>query len=179
MSPDTRTQRLSDAQRERIPALIKDLGNRDGRTRQTARIALVEMGRLAVDFLAELIEHPRHIYRWECLKTLVQIADPNATELFLLALEDEDFDVRWLAAEGLIKLGPKSTLPLLEYLMANVKKGIVRDGAHHVLKALRRRSTAKTEYDALLHALKHGGSTGSVSTQAYDLFRRLQAGTRK
>ena len=175
MSPNTNPSRLSEEQRERIPALVEDLGSREGQRRQTARRALAEMGKPVVDFLAELIEHPKHVYRWECLKTLVQIAEPNALDLFLLALEDEDFDVRWLAAEGLIKLGPQSIIPLIEHLLANVKKDVVRDAAHHVLRALRRRAKAKTQIDELLAVLHHSSSTGIVSTRACALLRRLKA----
>ncbi|MBE0642905.1 MAG: HEAT repeat domain-containing protein [Bacteroidetes bacterium] len=169
------TATLSTEQRESIPELIKNLASREGLKRQAARFALADMGEPVVDFLAELVEHPKHIYRWECLKTLVQIADPNSVELFLLALEDEDFDVRWLAAEGLIKLGPSSAVPMLEYLMANMTSDAVRDGARHVLKALRHKLKAKKELDELLTTLQHTTDAGSISMRSYALLRRLQS----
>ncbi|MCB2204637.1 HEAT repeat domain-containing protein [bacterium] len=167
-------QKLKQDEYAHIPALIEQLGSREGLKRQQARLALADIGAPAVDFLAELIEHPKHVYRWECVKALVQIADPDALELFLLALEDEDFDVRWLAAEGLIKLGQKSVIPVVEYLMANVKKEVVRNGAHHVLKALRRRSKAKEELDELISALWHKESAGNISNRAFDFLNRIQ-----
>ncbi len=175
MASNSSPAQLNEEQRERIPALIRDLGSRQWQKRQSARIALAEMGRPAVDFLAELIEHPAHVYRWECLKTLVQIADPNALELFLLALEDENFDIRWLAAEGLIKLGPSAAVPMLEYLMANMSSEAVRDGARHVLKALRHKLKGKKELDELITALQHTTDAGSISMRSYTLLRRLQS----
>ncbi len=44
--------------------------------------------------------------------------------------------IRWLAAEGLIGLGEAGLRPLLEALVHHSDSAWLREGAHHVLKAL-------------------------------------------
>jgi HEAT repeat protein len=70
--------------------------------------------------------------RWEAAKALGQISDPRAAEALVRALEDEMFDVRWLAAEGLITLGCGALLPLLHALVERSDSEWLREGAHHV-----------------------------------------------
>jgi HEAT repeat protein len=74
--------------------------------------------------------------RWEAAKALGQISDPTAAEALVRALEDEMFDVRWLAAEGLITLGRGALLPLLHALVERSDSEWLREGAHHVFHDL-------------------------------------------
>ena len=66
--------------------------------------------------MVELLKHPDHEVRWEAARALGEIADPRAAPALVVTLEDEGFDIRWLAAEGLIALGPVGLAPLLEAL---------------------------------------------------------------
>jgi HEAT repeat protein len=118
---------------ESIKSLVEEMGNGDGLVRQEARRKFVGMGRPAIDYLAELMESPKNVLRWEAIKAMEQIADPISVPLFLNALEDDDADVRWIAAEGLIRLGSDSLKPLLEALVNQSTSKLLRDGAHHVL----------------------------------------------
>lgn len=119
---------------EEIKCLMEDLGSKDGITRTKARETFVAMGIPAVDYLSELVEHPKRLCRWEALKALGEIADPDSGPLLALALEDEESDVRWLAAEALIAIGKEGTVAALERLIDKSDSLFTRQGVHHVLR---------------------------------------------
>lgn len=131
-SADRDTQTDSDT----IKLLIAKLTGNNGRERERARWALVDIGRPAVGSLIELLSNPRKQVRWEAAKALAAIADPAAAEVLVKALEDKVFDVRWLAAEGLINIGRESLVPLLQALIERSDSPWLREGAHHVLHDL-------------------------------------------
>jgi len=64
---------------------------------------------------------------------LGQIPGAAATAALVSALEDKNFDVRWLAAEGLIPRGREAVVPLMQALMAESDSVWFREGAHRVL----------------------------------------------
>jgi hypothetical protein len=64
---------------------------------------------------------------------LSQIGNNKAIKALLEALSDEKFEVRWLAAEGLIRIGRKAIVPLLETLVNHSDSYWLREGIHHVL----------------------------------------------
>jgi len=115
-----------------VSALLTDLSSKDGLVRVRARNALVAIGEQAVGPLVKALAHRNQWVRWEAAKTLGQISDPTAAEALVRALEDEMFDVRWLAAEGLITLGRGTLLPLLHALVERSDSEWLREGAHHV-----------------------------------------------
>lgn len=116
-----------------ISSLITDLASKDGIVRVRARRSLVSMGGQAVDFLVEALASKKQWVRWEAAKALGQIGNPVATEALMRALGDEMFDVRWLAAEGLIAMGRDAVAPLLQALTRHSDSLYLREGAHHVL----------------------------------------------
>ena len=82
--------------------------------------------------------------RWEAAKALSQIANPASIQALLEALSDKEFDVRWLAAEGLIRIGRKVVGPLLETLVEHSDSLWLREGIHHVLHDMNRGNLDKT-----------------------------------
>jgi hypothetical protein len=56
-----------------------------------------------------------------------------AVQALVKALEDKMFDVRWLAAEGLISIGREALVPLLRELIEHPDSFWLREGVHHVL----------------------------------------------
>jgi len=52
------------------------------------------------------------------------------------ALEDKMFDVRWLAAEGLVAIGHEALVPLLRVLIGHSDSVWLREGVHHVLHGI-------------------------------------------
>jgi HEAT repeat protein len=155
--------------------LIITLGGDNGLEREKARKALVKIGRESIDFLIELLSHPKHIYRWEAVKTLEEIADPLSIPLFIQALEDDKSDVRWIAAKGLIKLGALSIKPLLKILEQKSDSVFVLEGAHHVFFDLMENKVLPKGFpiNKLLSSLKNPEWVESVATLAYEISNTL------
>ncbi len=118
----------------RIEELIKKLQSKNGIERKIARYELVKIGKPAVEYLSKLLEAPKEYIRWEAIKTLSQIADPESIPILIGALENEDFDIRWMAAEALISIGKVSIKPLLKAVVLGEKSIFLLEGVHHILK---------------------------------------------
>jgi HEAT repeat protein len=116
-----------------IRMLVNGLCNEDGLVRVRARKRLVALGNQAVRPLKKLLASKREWIRWEATKALGQIGDPAAARELIKALEDKMFDVRWLAAEGLISMGSKALIPLLQAIRERPDSYWLREGVHHVL----------------------------------------------
>jgi HEAT repeat protein len=101
---------------DHIDELVDGLGSKDGMARKQAREELVKTGASAAPKLRPLLDSPDKRLRWEALKALAAIADPDSLEAFRTLLDDPNADMRWLAASGLIKLGPPSVRPVLQAL---------------------------------------------------------------
>lgn len=121
-----------------IDSLIEMLASRDGMERQRARTMLVQIGAPAVKPIMALLEDERRAVRWEAARALATMKDPRAAGALVHTMEDTDSDVRWLAAEALINLQDAAMVPVLEALTVPSISNRLRDGAHHVLRALRR-----------------------------------------
>ena len=119
-----------------IEELIADLSNNNGIIRQKARYELVKMGNPALDYLLELQGAEKHLARWEAVKAISEIGTKDSIPILINALEDEEFDVRWLAAEGLIEIGHDSVYPMLKAFISNKESVHLKEGVHHVLKGL-------------------------------------------
>lgn len=119
-----------------IPSLVAELSSRRGRVREKARETLVEIGGPAVPFLLPLADAPSKKLRWEVVKALSSIADPRAIPVLTKRLSDPESDIRWLAAVGLIQIGPASIPAVLRTLMDNSQSTGLRRAAHHVLHDL-------------------------------------------
>ena len=120
-------------------SLIARLADSDGLIRQRAREELVDIGQPAVPALISALDSPEGHVRWEVVKALQDIADPAVAPALVRALEDREFGVRWLAAEGLVNMGRRSLASLLKALTERGDSVWLREGAHHVLKAMSRR----------------------------------------
>lgn len=116
-----------------VKLLLNDLACNDVYRCRRARRELVEMGDFAVPYLVDVLNHRKGWVRWESAKALGQIPGPAATEALVAALGDNNFDVRWLAAEGLIDRGRKALKPLMKALIEGSDSVALREGAHHVL----------------------------------------------
>ena len=139
----------SNAQPYAVSGLVATLGDRNGLARQRAREALVEIGQAAVPALRTALVSPHEQVRWEAAKALSEIAAPESAPGLVTALEDREFSVRWIAAEGLVAIGHSSVESLLEALVARGDRQWLREGAHHVLKALSKRGS----YEAIAPVL--------------------------
>jgi HEAT repeat protein len=119
-----------------VLALAGTLRGKDPRQRWQARMALLRIGSPATPQLTELLHGGPEGLRWEAAKVLSDLGDPIAAPALVGALEDRDFGVRWLAAEGLIRLGHQGLIPLFQELVKRPQSTWLREGAHHVLRVL-------------------------------------------
>jgi hypothetical protein len=71
--------------------------------------------------------------RGQAAKVLGEIGDLAAAPALVKALEDDKFDVRWLAALALVALGRDGLPALLQALIERPDSTWLREGAHHVL----------------------------------------------
>jgi HEAT repeat protein len=126
-----------------IGALITDLSSEDSIIRIKARMSLVSLGHQAVPHLLSILNDRDQWVRWEAVKALSQIQDVASVDGLINALMDKMFDVRWIAAEGLIAIGNKSLIPLLRALIDKPDSVWMREGAHHVFHDLSRGSYKK------------------------------------
>lgn len=132
-----------------VEQLINDLASSNGITRQKARYELVKMGNPALDYLLELQSSDKHLARWESVKAISEIGSSESIPILINALDDEEFDVRWLAAEGLIDIGHSSVYPLLKAFITNKDSVHLKEGVHHVLKGLEMRGLYNDKYEII------------------------------
>ena len=148
----------------RIDTLIKQLSDKDGQVREKARLTLVDIGKEATLPLTALLTAKDKQTRWEAAKALVSIADPVAIPALIKTLEDNIFDIRWLASEALVAIGPDCIKPLLEAVSTGAKNLFLREEARHVLKYLLRDNPKANELIVILKPVVDAlnGSAASV-----------------
>jgi HEAT repeat protein len=104
-----------------LKSLMDMLASKDGMIRQKARKSLVAVGKPAVSSLTKALQDSKsgHV-RWESAKALGAISDTRSIPVLVKALEDNDRDVAWLAAEALEEFQKAAWPPLLRPL---IKRG--------------------------------------------------------
>jgi HEAT repeat protein len=133
--------------------------------RRKARLALVNIGEPAIDFLAEFAAHPDWKIRWEAIRALAQMRNPDTSAILINALDDEYEGIRWLAAEGIIMLGREGLIALLQALTSYKLTILLREGAYHVLKQMAIRYKLPN-MEELIHGLVNADSFFNVQAQA-------------
>jgi HEAT repeat protein len=150
-----------------INSLIADLDDDNGLKRERARESLVAIGRPAVEPVSKALKHEGPRVRWEAAKALGEIGDRLAAPALVDALEDDNAGVRWAAADSLIAIGHKGLEPLLHALVRRSDSAWLREGAHHVLRALSRRRTLSDTEIAVLRALEAPEATLEAPEAAF------------
>jgi HEAT repeat protein len=156
-----------------MESLMSDLTCKDVFQCRRARRELVLMGEQAVPNLEDALAHRKGWIRWEAAKALGEIEGEAATAALVRALEDRNFDVRWLAAEGLIRRGKLALPPLLRALIKNAESAYLRDGAHHVLHDIQEQQVRKLA-EPLLLKLEDVDSAVMVPPMARSLLASIQ-----
>ena len=163
--------KLTVAEKSNILHLVDKLCSENGVERQNARKDLVKIGHPVLDYLSDMLSAPKHIHRWEALKVMQEIGDPQSIPVFLKFLEDEKSDLRWIAAEGLIHVGPKSVGPLLNLVRDTYDSTFVLDGAHHVFYDLSEKELLPKRFpvNELLTDLKSSGKSERLKLLVYQI----------
>lgn len=146
-----------------LDELIEELSHRDGMVRDRARVTLTLEGSNAVPLLIELLDSGHKHTRWEAVRTLAAIADPDTTDTLVALLSDRESDLRWIASMGLIKIGSSSAPPVLVKLIEVPDSTDVRRAVHHILHDLAlNRPSIKEGVQPVLDALKESAPAETV-----------------
>ena len=155
---------------------IKTLASRDGIARQKARKSLVAMGKPATPSLIRALRNSKvGQVRWEAAKALGAIGDARAAPSLVKALEDNDPDVAWLAAEALQNF-KKAAWPVLFHrlIRRGARSSLLRQGAHHVLRN-QRAEGFNDLLPLLLKALETETIPEMTPAAAYNILERINA----
>lgn len=148
-----------------IRDLITTLMGQDGLARKRAREQLLEIGAAAVPSLLPLLSNKQTYVCWEAAKTLSEIGDPRAMPALVQALEHDDPGIRWMAAEGLIRVEQAGLPLLLEALVEHGGSIRLREGADHILKILAKNENLPAQAEQVLQAL-HGTASATETPRA-------------
>ena len=143
----------STSQPRQISALIADLGEPHGLTRQRARLALAHIGAPAIPSLLEALTDQNGGVRLETVKVLGEIHDPSTVNALIEKLLDEETSVRWAAMESLIHTGRACLRPLLEKFVKTFDSAYLREGVHHILHVFKDRYLLTDEEMTLFEKL--------------------------
>jgi HEAT repeat protein len=146
----------------KVAELIHWLSSDRAEDRKKAQNDLIEMGEPVVPVIITMLSDASKELRWEAAYILAQIRDPRAALGLVKALEDSAYEVRWRAAEALVALGRDSLAPLLEALVQRLDSVWLREGAHHVLRALSKEGHLTESSIKVLMALDDGTALVSV-----------------
>jgi HEAT repeat protein len=101
-----------------------------------ARNTLVKMGKTIIPQMHSLVKSENGLIRMEAAKIVELVADRRSIPVLISLLNDKEFEIRWIAAEGLIKIGRRSLLPLLKAVRDGESSFFLNRGAHHILFSL-------------------------------------------
>lgn len=158
-----------------LEELIQQLCNEDGHERKIARKKLVAIGEEALEHVGGLLNHPKHVCRWEAMKVIEEIGEPKSIPVFIEALEDEKSDIRWIGAEGLIRTGKHSLKPLLKAVAENYDSVFILNGAHHVITELHVKKELPKDFPAkkLLSLLKNYSKEASLKVLVHEILSEI------
>ncbi|MFA3782125.1 HEAT repeat domain-containing protein [Melioribacteraceae bacterium 4301-Me] len=161
---------------EKLDSLLESLLSEDGTERKNARKKLVSKGKIVINHMGKLLNHPKHLYRWEAVKTLEELALPDSIPYLIQALNDDKSDIRWIAAEGLIRLEMQSVKPVLEALMKKNDSVFLLEGAHHIFFELKEKNVLPKNFpiDELLALLKNSELKESAKLLAYKIINQFK-----
>jgi len=159
-----------------IEHLIQMLGSKNGMHRKKARKLLIKHGEEAIDPLLELLNSPLHILRWEAMKALKEIGDQSLIPVFISMLEDDKSDIRWIAAEGLIKFGRPAIKEILNLILKKTDSVFVLHGAHHVFYELQEKKELPDNFpiNDLLTSLKYTMPRENITLTIYRILKNLK-----
>jgi hypothetical protein len=124
---------LSDFPEYLVKLINESLDTKDFGKRLSARDSMVSMGKTIIPQLHKLISSKNDSLRMEAGKIVELIADRRSIPFLLKLLDDPVFDIRWIAAEGLIKIGRRSICPLLKAVRDGESSLFFNMGTHHIL----------------------------------------------
>jgi HEAT repeat protein len=150
------------------PALIEALACEDERLHWEAARALADLGRAALPALSDALRAPAPHVRWHAVRALGQIGDVASASELAQALGDDDYGVRWAAAEVLARFGAAAVPPILERLARQPVSEGVRAAAYHALHRMQP-AEVQERLQPVLSALRGPGAADAAPAVAYRL----------
>jgi HEAT repeat protein len=132
-----------------IRPLVEALGDFDKAVREQATLALVSVGKAAVESLTVAMKDPKWETRYRAAEALGRIADEKAVKPLIQGLKDNRDHVRYMAAKGLRELGDSDAIEPMVILLKDENR-FVRMMAVRALSAI----GGKKVNDALAQALE-------------------------
>ncbi len=117
-------------------ALVAVLASDDEEVHWAASQALTALREAALPALIQTLQAPKPHVRWHAVCGLGDIGDVRAAGHLAEALLDDDFSVRWAAAEALTKLGAPAVPEILRQLARSVLTEDACQAAYHTLRQL-------------------------------------------
>lgn len=146
-----------------LAKLIKvSLDTKNSGKKLAARSTLAGMGKTIIPKMHKLLDSENGLIRMEAAKIVELIADRRSIPLLINLLDDKEFEIRWIAAEGLIKIGRRSILPLIKSVRDGDSSYFLNKGAHHVLNSLLNESEKK-KLNPLLLSLDDSSGLGETA----------------
>jgi HEAT repeat protein len=116
-----------------IPDLVD---KRNYKARVTARKNIADLGKEVLPFIYQLLTSKDYFVRREAAKIIELLPDKGSISVLLNLLDDEESGIRWVAAEGLAKIGRDSIVPLLKALVKCNGTFYIQKGALHVFNTV-------------------------------------------
>jgi HEAT repeat protein len=117
--------------------------------------ALQAIGGAAVSAVLPLTGDNDQQRQWYAYKVLSTTADASALPTLIAGIESSNSGVRWLAAEGLVKVGRSALRPLLQRLNGEKLSVWLRNGTVHALNKIRWADEQERHYyTKLAHEIK-------------------------
>jgi HEAT repeat protein len=146
-----------------LSSLIKEsLDSKNPVKKLAARSTLVGMGKTIIPKLHKLLNSENSLLRMEAAKIVELMADRRSIPFLINLLDDKEYEIRWIAAEGLIKTGWRSILPLLKAVRDGRSSFLFNKGAHHALNGLLNESQ-KGKLSTLLLSLDDSHELGETA----------------
>ena len=139
---ETRTYLKNDMNIEDFPEEIVDfipglLDKKDYKKRVAARKNLIGLGKDILPYMYKLLNSKDYMLKNEAGKIIELLPDKRSIPIFLnLISNDDDSGMRWIASEGLVKIGRDSIVPLLKAMVKCNSTYYIEQSAHHVFSAL-------------------------------------------
>jgi len=121
----------------------------------------VKEGEKILPVMHKLMKSNYKTTRKEAIKVVEMIAHKSSIQGAIDMLEDRESEIRWIAAEALIRIGRYSIKPLLEALVANGMSYYLRKGAHHVLSELVNKKDSR-ELKQFIHIIGLGSEAPEI-----------------
>jgi len=148
---------------DNLTSLIKELlDSKNSVKKLAARSTLVGMDKSITPKLHKLLNSENGLLRMEAAKIVELIADRRSILFLINLLGDKEFEIRWIAAEGLIKIGRPAILPLLKSIRDGKSSFILNKGAHHILLSILKEDE-KNKLTTLLFSLDDAQELGETA----------------